>query len=505
MLAQADSAQSSFASSAPGASQGCPSVDRNREQPVATFTDARATAWRGAFRDLPREHPFEPLSVTGSIPSELRGTLYRSGPSLFSAQGQSYRHWFDGDGAVSAVRFANGEAAGAVRLVPSEGLLAERRAKKRIYAGYAMPSNVPWFRRLGVARVKNTGNTSVILWQQRLYALMEACRPTELDPDTLATLGERDLDGVVVKTFSAHPHRVPQRRASYNFGARFNRPAKLDVYELPDVGSARRLTTMSIPPSFVHDFIATERHLIFFVPPLRLRLLPMFFGLGSFSEHLHWKPEAGTEIIVVPIDEPRKATRFTVEPFYQWHFVNAFERGREIIVDYVRYPDFESNAVMADILSHEPNKPFDSAYHRAVINPIAKTFTSEPRWDVMCDFPRIASSAIAREHRFAYLANYSRLGVRGNFDELSKLDLQTGKATRIVLGAGRYPSEPVFVRRKDGRAEDDGYILSLVYDARADRSSVIVLDARRLETGPVAEVWFDHHIPFTFHGNWVPA
>src|SRR5829696_8528982 len=130
MKAQADSAQSSFASSAPGASQGCPSVDRNREQPVATFTDARATAWRGAFRDLPREHPFEPLSVTGSIPSELRGTLYRSGPSLFSAQGQSYHHWFDGDGAVSAVRFANGEAAGAVRLVPSEGLLAERRAKK---------------------------------------------------------------------------------------------------------------------------------------------------------------------------------------------------------------------------------------------------------------------------------------------------------------------------------------------------------------------------------------
>lgn len=501
MNAQPTSAISSIAARTPGATQSRPGVNGDRKPPG----DPPPAAWRRAFRDLTREHGFEPLRVTGHIPPELRGTLYRSGPSLFSAQGQTYPHWFDGDGAVSAVRFGDGKAAGTVRLVQSQGLLAERRAKKSIYAGYGMPSNEPWFRRLGGARAKNTGNTSVILWQERLFALMEACRPTELDPETLATFGERDLDGVVVKTFSAHPHRIPPRRATYNFGVRLNGPPKLDIYELPDSGSARRLTSLPIAASLIHDFIATERHLIFFVPPLRLRLLPMFFGLGSFSEHLRWKPDAGTEVIVVPIDQPNKVTRLTVEPFYQWHFVNAFERGREIVVDYVRYPDFSSNGVLADVPSREPRKPFDSAYHRTIIDPAAKTFTSEPQWDVMCDFPRIASNAIAREHRFVYLANYSRASMIGLLDELSKLDMRTGKATRIALGAGRYPSEPIFVRRKDPRAEDDGYILSLVYDARADQSSVIVVDARALDAGPVAEVWFDHHIPFTFHGNWVAA
>jgi all-trans-8'-apo-beta-carotenal 15,15'-oxygenase len=465
----------------------------------------RPAGWRRAFRDLPREHGFEPLRVTGSIPTELRGTLYRAGPSLFSAQGQTYPHWFDGDGAVSAVRLNGGAAEGAVRLVQSQGLLAEHRAKKSICAGYGMPSKEPWFRRLGGARAKNTGNTSVIMWQERLYALMEASRPTELNPETLATLGERDLNGVVVKSFSAHPHRIPQRRAAYNFGVRYNGSPRLDVYELPDARPARRLTTLPVAPSLVHDFIATERHLVFFVPPLRLRLMPMFFGLSAFSDNLVWKPQAGTEVIVVPIDEPKNVTRLTVEPFYQWHFVNAFQRGREIVVDYVRYPDFASNEVMADMPRRKPRKPFDSTYHRAVIDPAAKSFTSEPQWDVMCEFPRIASKLVARDHQFAYLANYSRPDLTGHMDALSKLDLKRGKATRLALGPERYPSEPVFVRRNEARAEDDGYIVSLVYDARADQSSLVVLDARALDAGPLAEAWFDHHIPFTFHGNWVSA
>src|SRR6266540_3516820 len=60
-------------------------------------------SWTSALRDLPREHGFEPLRVEGQLPADLTGTLYRTGPSLFSSFGERYRHWFDGDGAVSAV------------------------------------------------------------------------------------------------------------------------------------------------------------------------------------------------------------------------------------------------------------------------------------------------------------------------------------------------------------------------------------------------------------------
>src|SRR6516162_11848368 len=66
---------------------------------VAEEAGAGAHAWRRAFRDLPREHGFEPLRVEGRLPEGLRGTLYRTGPSLFSTFGRRYGHWFDGDGA----------------------------------------------------------------------------------------------------------------------------------------------------------------------------------------------------------------------------------------------------------------------------------------------------------------------------------------------------------------------------------------------------------------------
>ncbi|MDB4970154.1 MAG: hypothetical protein JWN44_5843, partial [Myxococcales bacterium] len=66
---------------------------------LAPSAVAPAHSWHQAFRDLPREHGFERLSIEGQLPAELRGTLYRNGPSLFSTFGRRYGHWFDGDGA----------------------------------------------------------------------------------------------------------------------------------------------------------------------------------------------------------------------------------------------------------------------------------------------------------------------------------------------------------------------------------------------------------------------
>ena len=38
-------------------------------------------------------------------------------------------------------------------------------------------------------------------------------------------------------------------------------------------------------------------------------------------------------------------------------------------------------------------------------------------------------------------------------------------------GAGRSPAEPVFVRAPDGAGEDEGWVLTVVYDAARDRAS----------------------------------
>jgi all-trans-8'-apo-beta-carotenal 15,15'-oxygenase len=451
------------------------------------------------MRDLAVEHGFRPLEVRGHLPPELQGTLYRNGPGHFSSFGRRYQHWFDGDGAVSAVRFAGGEAFGAVRTVEGAGLVEERRKGRSIYGGYGTRERSLWRRLRG--QLKNTANTSVMVWQGRLYAMLEACRPIELSIDNLRTLGERDLDGAVVRSFSAHPHWVRERRAAYNFGVRYGRRTELDLFELPEAGPARRIGVVPLDgPTLIHDFIPTPRHLVFFAPPLRLRILRLLAGLGSFSDDLVWRPELGTEVLVVPIDDPSRVRRFTVDGFYQWHFANAFERDGRVVVDLIRYDDFSSNQWLGEVVAGVPARPLGGRFERAVVDPTNGRVEHQTLSSGSAEFPRIAGAALGRPYRFAYVAQHSSAEAsRGLFDRLGKLDVERGTVEEIDLGAARYPSEPVFVRR-GAAGEDDGWLLTVVYDAESDRSYLAVLDAREPAAGPIAEAWFDDAIPFTFHG-----
>jgi all-trans-8'-apo-beta-carotenal 15,15'-oxygenase len=70
---------------------------------------------------------------------------------------------------------------------------------------------------------------------------------------------------------------------------------------------------------------------------------------------------------------------------------------------------------------------------------------------------------------------------------------------------GQHVSEPVFAPRPGGSGETDGWVLVLVYDEAARSSHVAVLDAERLDAGPVGRAHFDHPIPVTLHGAWAAA
>jgi carotenoid cleavage dioxygenase-like enzyme len=324
-------------------------------------------------------------------------------------------------------------------------------------------------------------------------------------------MGESDLGGVVPLSFSAHPHAVAARRATYGFGVRYGRRTMVDLFELPWSGTgelrARRLGQVQLgTASMIHDFAATERHLVLLVPPLSLDVLRLFTGRASYSDALRWQPSLGTEVIVIPIDDPSRVTRFTVEPFYQWHIANAYDRDGEIVVDLVRYPDFSSNAWVGSLAdpsrARQPLTP--GSLHRATIDPGARKLRTEERWSGYGEFPGVAPGVSGREHRFVHMAALSaeQLARSGAPDRVARVDVTTGRADVVSLGDAQFPSEILFVPRPGASpgTEDDGWLLTLVYDARADRSHVAILDARDPHAPPLARAWFDQAIPFTFHG-----
>jgi carotenoid cleavage dioxygenase-like enzyme len=464
--------------------------------------------WFSAFRDLCREHDFERLRVEGQIPDELSGTLYRNGPALFENFGRRYAHWFDGDGAVSAVRLSGGNAHGAIKLVQSKGLAAERLAKRPLYLGYGSSYPGTVLSRFG-AQGKNAANTSVMMWQDRLFALFEAGLPTELSPEDLSTLGEKTFEGVIPKVFSAHPHRVPARNASYNFGLRYGRKSLLDVIEMPDQGPARLLGSLPISPSMVHDFMVTDEYLIFLVPPMRLKLVRQLLGLGKFNENFVWNPARGTEVLVVPFADLNRSIRIETDAFFQFHFSNAYQKGNTIEFDVLRHPSFAvADEWFGSRVSGGSGAPHLGRLHRATIDLAKKLVRFQASSDVSCEFPRVSPRVDTREHRYVYAAAHSSVDASrvGLFDQLVKIDVASGNDSRAPLGgAERYASEPVFVPRAEAAGEDDGWLLAHVYDAPSHTTHLAVFDARRMEAGALGRAHFDHHLPITFHGGWLPA
>jgi all-trans-8'-apo-beta-carotenal 15,15'-oxygenase len=459
-----------------------------------------AMSFAALRQNLRRSHGFEPLELEGQVPEGLRGTLFRVGPGVFERFGVDVAHPFEADGVISAVRFGE-RVEGGARVIESEGWQQEQAAGRRLYG-----TGTSRFNRIKAAlrgRNKNTANTSAWLHDGQLYALMEGGRPTRIDADTLGTLGEEGWGGVIGSTFSAHPRRVASLRTTFNFGTRYGREHALEVYALPDHGPARRLTRVRLPwAAMVHDFVATEKHLVFVVCPVRLELWRVLLGNANFEEMLVWEPSRGVELVVVPIADPEAVVRIPAEPFWVWHFANAYEQGDEIVIDLCRYADFGSLKAIRAGRDNLPAPVSEPRFHRLRVDRRAKRATSEERHAGTAEFPHVHPEAESRPHRFAFMHG----GKDGESEQVRVLEIETGKATTWKPEVPTALSEPILVRR--GRRpgdERDVWVLVLGYEEARDRSFVGVLDGDDLEKGPVARAWFDHPIPMTFHGVFAPA
>jgi all-trans-8'-apo-beta-carotenal 15,15'-oxygenase len=234
-----------------------------------------------------------------------------------------------------------------------------------------------------------------------------------------------------------------------------------------------------------------------------LLLWRLLLGLRTFADVFRWKPEEGTEVIIVPIDDPNRISRFRVDPFHVFHFAGAFEDGDDIVVDYVRYPDASLLPSLGDGRSlsfDDPAAHVHGTLHRARIDAHRKSFASEPRWDGHCEFPRVACQVEGRRHGQIWMqsSHYQSGALRSSVTRIA----EDGATRQHHLEAGMLSSEPVPAQVAGG-AETSGSVLITVYDSCDDRSHVRVLDADSLELQ--AKIPLTQTVPIRFHGSWVPA
>jgi carotenoid cleavage dioxygenase len=187
-----------------------------------------------------------------------------------------------------------------------------------------------------------------------------------------------------------------------------------------------------------------------------------------------------------------------LEPCYVYHVLNAYDAADGgVVIDVVRYPDMFTTDVYGIGASAPPR------LDRWTIDPAAPKIVIETIDDTSQEFPRINDRYAGRQHRFGYTSEINIAKSSADHGSLRKHDLAGGRTERHDVGTGRAAGEPVFAAGP-GAGEDDGWILSVVYDAGRDGSDVIVVDATDFEAAPVATVHLPRRVPFGFHGAWIP-
>mmetsp|Transcript_10997 Transcript_10997/g.17939 ORF Transcript_10997/g.17939 Transcript_10997/m.17939 type:complete len:167 (+) Transcript_10997:355-855(+) len=90
---------------------------------------------------------------------------------------------------------------------------------------------------------------------------------------------------------------------------------------------------------------------------------------------------------------------------------------------------------------------------------------------------------------------------------LIKLDLQQGTETKWTPPPHEFIGEVVFASKKNAAAdadEDDGYLLSYLWDGLAKEAFLVVFDAKDVTKGPISRIILPTNVPYGLHGCFVP-
>ena len=478
-------------------------------------------AWAKAIAQPATEFSPTPLPViAGGIPSNLRGTLYRNGPARLERGGMRMGHWFDGDGAILAVYFnsnsplskggegGEGRAIASYRYVQTAGYQEEAAANRLVYGNYGMTAPGAFWNRW-LKPIKNVANTSVLPLPDKLLALWEGGKPHALDLQTLETKGEDNLSGLSNGLpYSAHYKCDPHTGEIFNFGISPGINAKLNLYKSDRTGKILQKATFTLDGvPIVHDFVLAGQYLVFFVPPVRVNALPVLLGLSCYSDALEWQPQLGTQFLIFDRETLTLVSRGETEPWYQWHFANGYvDPSGTIIVDLVRYEDFQTNQYLKEVATGETHTPAPSSLSRVHLNPnLGKVTAIEQILDRSCEFPIGLPHLIGQAASPTFLSVH-RSGVDSGaemFDAIAKFDSQTQSLTVADFGENCYPMEPIFA--PDPQNPASGWIVTVVYDGNRDRSEVWIFDSDRLDASPVCRLELPSVVPMGFHGAWRQA
>ena len=437
------------------------------------------TAWhlQGNWAPVKEELTVSDLEVKGEVPKEINGLYIRNGMNPRSGFSD---HWFFGNGMLHGFNFEDGKVSYKNRYVRTPYYEKDLD----IIGSFGDLSASP-------------ANTHIIKHADKFLALEEAHLPWEVD-ENLETKGAYDFNGKLKGAMTAHPRTCPKTGELLFFSYSVMSEPYLTYYRVNPVGKLVQIEPIELPRAvMMHDWNVTENHVVFMDLPI---ISDMNLAVETGSP-FGFKPEFGARLGVMPREGSNSDVRwFDIDPCYVFHPLNSYEEGNKIILHVCR----QQEAMVGGFQDIYGGETTVARLWKWTIDLELGSVKEEQIDDAPCDFPRIDDRRIGFKNDYGYFTtletDVESLTIGRH---LLKYDLVNGKRLTHDLGENVTGGEALFVPRTANSSEDDGWVISLAYEAETDRSKLLIINSQDFESAPVAEIYAPQRVPNGAHGSWV--
>lgn len=438
--------------------------------------------------------------VEGHLPPELQGTWYRGGADRQYPPMDGEDIFIDGEGMAHMIRFDDGHVTYRSRWVHTPRFELQARHKRSLFGRYRNRYTAD---PLAAETSPGTANTNMLFHAGKLYVLKEDDLPYEIDPDTLETGRQSDLDGQVSAVSLTAHHKVDWvsgELLTYSYQAKGDSTTDFAIYIFDANGRKTNEIWFDAPwPGVVHDFAITDEHIVVPFFPL---VTPSIEGLKEGRHFYEYHPDKPTMVAVVPRYGKAEDVRWFEGPnTTAGHMLNAVTEGNTVHLDLCLYsgncfpffpaPDGSIHPAVPPILTR---MSFDLSRND-------KSYETRPIMGVPCEMPRTDDRWQGRDYTHGWVIVYR---ATNGTSTLGRVNVRTGALDAWEHGEMISVQEPQFVPRSANSKEGDGFILSILNRLDRGHSEIGVFDAMDIAAGPIARLHLPVRIRSTFHGVWVP-
>ena len=221
-----------------------------------------------------------------------------------------------------------------------------------------------------------------------------------------------------------------------------------------------------------------------------------------------WTSTGATQVLVIDKNDLSRVTQLEMDPFWVYHFGNAYDIGAdEIGFDFALHddPSFMTHDALAAM-----NGSWDGAASAAsrYVQARVDLRTKSVHLDKMPEIGQVEFIQTDRRenlsaHKYALMLAQPGGAAAFGFTQLALVDRETGKTTSFDMGESEILEEHLIVPKPD--QSDAFWIVGTALDWKKGVTSLSIYEGAHLGNGPIMKAELDIALPLGLHGIFVPG